>query len=447
MLYLQRLMILLLVLASACSDDTNTGSGDGDDLANDTSPDNGTDDGTGASDLTGGDDPGGNSGAEGNNPGGSTEVACTRDEETLDSLDQVSALAGFSPTDLLDAIGSEHRVPMRWLQQDSQPAIDASRDMLALTLTPDGTAATASACDDDPEYPEDLRAQQPPELQLPVTLTLQSDDGRLDASLPAVLLANDSESARLDVGIDLAMDPNALGELGELVTDAFSDDLQTHFEIAFEEGDTRGVVMGPFSPHSDRPCLFSAYAVWPAESCSPPPGEEAERARAQLGRSYDLVWDDNSTTSAEVEITVRDEVPCDIATNEELSQPNADIRITSEDGRVSLSLPAHLDSAPAAEGGEADAVADAVARLFLTREELGQLDAEADADAAVVELWLSDQPVPDEPPIQGRLEVLLLDRSGFDTALPRGNPGGAPWCFDARNRPQSLMAATLSAGP
>ncbi len=393
-----------------------------------------------------GDLAGGNSGAEG------AIAPCEQAREDLGSLDEVSEVLEFSANDLLDAIGRTHTVLMRWERQDSQPRLEPGDDELTLALEPSSESAAAYHCD-DPDYPEELLADQPPHMEVPVTLALQTAGGQLDEQFETLLVAKDLGLATVAVEVE----PEEVnGSLGALVTDFYTGTRrQIRVEVTFTRDGPVGVIMGPHSPHASDPCLFNLYARWPhdvqcweQEWVAAPEAAPTMSAYAQeLSRTYALEWADGVSTSATVEITPREASIC--RTGAIGLSARADIAISTDDGRLEATLSGWLGGGPSAYDGEPDEM-DAYGLMALTNEELADhFDYDGDADAGILELYLHfSTAAVDEPPFAGSFQVSLLDRTGFENVLPPMNEFFSPRCFDAAGRwfPPLLLEGDLSAG-
>lgn len=409
-----------------------------------------TDDETTPEDLAGG-----NSGAEG------VPVRCAETQTPL-ALDAADVTLGFSADDLL-ALTRTRDVSMRWDVRDSGPKIMPSADTLSVVVEPSSDMAAAFVCD-DPEYPDEHRP--PPRLEVPIALTLQTEDRMLDERFETVLVATEATRATIET---IAVEPeDFMGSLGHAVA-AFYDDGQRNLlfeQLTFTADGLAGWILGPFSPHASDPCRETVYATWPADAmCWPGEHEEQtdeEEMQTHLERAnqtLELIWDGGETTEATLEVDLADGPTCRLG---EYVKHRVQIRITTSDGRVDLTLPGSLHGGPGF-GGEGSELAPARGAFFHLEVSaafaldadglLEHLDyAEAAVSAAIVSLYVStDLGTSDVPvPLQGEIRAIAIDRTGFDTPLPAGELPGVGGldnerCFDsATDRLLPLLRGRLT---
>jgi len=392
---------------------------------------------------------GGNSGSEG------SRLPCEPTATAL-ALESVSDLVGASGADLIALANKQAEIALRWPARDSGPTFDTSARVLGLKVEPGRGPVLQLVCE-DPSYQGTDRPK--PRLELPVVITLRTADGALDARLETVLSAESSERAQI---APVRLDPEAVGgTAGSAVAEFYADGSPTLlFEAGFTVNGAYGWVAGPFSPHVARPCAYTAYAYWPADStCWPElegvPSDDDALMQPQLARvntSFDLEWQDGRSTKARFEVELSEGTTC--AATDQASHP-VKLRIVTSDGRVDLTLPAILS------GGEAWSVAWPAALADVEPFGLGlagsiALDAGALKDqlgyeqpnvsAAIVSVYLSSPSTNDSPLLMGGLRVVPIDRTGFDSPLPTVQlPGGdSEGCFSSARSRGPVMRGELT---
>jgi hypothetical protein len=392
---------------------------------------------------------GGNSGSEG------SRLPCDPTATAL-PLEAVSDLVGASGADLIALANQQAEIALRWPARDSGPMFDTSARVLGLKVEPGSGPVLQLVCEDSSYRGTD---RPKPRLELPVFITLRTADGALDARIEAVLSAESRERAQI---ASVQLNPEAVGgTVGSAVAEFYAGGSPTLlFEASFTANGAYGWVAGPFSPHVARPCAYTAYAYWPADSkCWPelegaPSDDDAlmQPHLARVNTSFDLEWQDGRSTKARLEVELSEGTTC--AGPDQASHP-VKVRIVTSDGRVELTLPAilsggesRIDPWPAALSAVDPFGLDLAGSIALDAEALkDQLGYEQpNVSAAIVSVYLSSPSSNDSPLLMGGLRVAPIDRTGFDSSLPTVQlPGGdSEGCFSSARGRGAVLRGELT---
>lgn len=424
---------------------------------------------------------GGNSGAEG------SRLPCPPTEVPLESLDAVHDALGFSAADVL-MLTRTREVSLRWDVRDSGPELMPQGDTLSILVEPSSDTATAVVCD-DPHYRYPDRPE--PYLEVPVTISLQTEDGLLDERIETTLVAAEPTHAAVHT---IAIEPeDFVGSVGQAVGDFYVDGQRNlMFDLTFTEDGPVGWMFGPFSPHASKPCRETIYATWPADAVCWPGQQEEATDEAELrthlqhaNQTLKLVWEDGAFGDATLDVELADGPTCRWSTLR-AGALRADVyvshrvrmRLRTSDERVDLTLQGSLIGGPTLvlDGGEfGDVLArvregvyerpdvrvdDEVFQLELSAavaldaegmlEHLGVADASVGAAIVSIHLTTDDGTSASPVPLQGEIRAIAIDRTGFATPLPAGELPGVGGldnerCFDAENvRRAPLLRGNLA---
>lgn len=392
---------------------------------------------------------GGSSGTEG------SVAPCEEVQTPLASLDTRSEHVGASAADLLALANREPEVPLDWPALDSGPKFEHSSSVIEIEVTATDEPAIEVRCD-DPNVPKKRRPK--PRIELPVVLTLKTDDGVLDARIDAVLAGESHDRARImEPG---RLKPEALGgRLGRAIaayyTDGYRDVL---LALQFGPSGTTGWIGGPFSPSRTNPCAFTAYASWPANAECPFEYEPSKKSMTpyleRLNREFDLTWNSGEATKVTLDVALADGATCSY--DDGVTHP-VSARIVTADGRVDLTVRGELLGVPFGVAPWPEHLADYEpftlnlnASIALNAADLSaKLKYEAPGvSAAIVNFWVSSPVGPFSSLLDGGLRVTPIGREGFDTPLPEVQlPGGdSERCFSSGAK-GPVLKATFKVGP
>jgi hypothetical protein len=413
--------------------------------------------------------PGGNSGTEG------SLLPCPPTDVPLESLDAVHDALGFSAADVL-VLTRTREVSLRWDVRDSGPELVPQSDTLSILVEPSSDTATAVVCD-DPNYADADRPE--PYLEVPITISLKTDDGLIDERIETTLVAAEPTHAAVHT---IAIEPeDFVGSVGQAVGVFYVDGQRNlMFDLTFTEDGPVGWMFGPFSPHASTPCRETIYATWPADAvCWPGQQEEATdeaELRTHLQRAnqtLELVWEDGAVIDATLDVELAEGPTCrtDLYVSHLVR-----MRLRTSDERVDLTLQGSLIGGPALvyQGDDSNAklrpqrsspeyrpgVDDEAFHLELSAavalDAEGMLEhldlADASVGAAIVSIHLTtdDGTSAGTVPLQGEIRAIAIDRTGFATPLPAGELPGVGGldnerCFDAENvRRPPLLRGNLA---
>jgi len=332
---------------------------------------------------------GGNSGSEGD------ECPC-RDYRQAVDIDEIPEGFDFSAAEIFEFIGRSHTLPIRWKTQDLI-GLEAVDSTLTITVEPGSGQTVAISCSD----PDNIYATTP-YMEIPVILSLRTDDGLLDERLDGRLIANPpggsvwfgscSDCDSFETKVDkcgysgncgdctshFLVDANKLtGTLGAKLVDSFASESDVcspvRFGIRFIEQGPTGEISGPASPLTSD-CCSSTYAVWPADAeCLY--NERAKRSNPSetdvyieaVSGIYQTYWFNKKSytdtsepyfaieTDFQLEISLHDETTCHdessmIEPTDEwakqhiayISSNRADVRLGTSDNRINITAPAWL---------------------------------------------------------------------------------------------------------
>jgi hypothetical protein len=393
---------------------------------------------------------GGTSGSEG------SVLPCQQTATTQATLDTVADMVGLSGADLLALANREPQIALRWPARDSGPMFDTSATRMWLNVTARGDAIEYHC--DDPQYSAKYRPK--PHLELPVVLTLHTDNGVLDARFETVLSAEARDTAKIET---LERAPEAVGgTLGQAVAQFYrAGSRNLLFELNFGPSGAYGWIGGPFSPHANAPCAYTEYAIWPPvdSTCNAAYGgmplEDSGAMRPHLQRinqAFDLTWQDGALTRVTLAAKLAEGQTCNMAG--QVSHA-VDLHVTTADGRVNASLPATLSGGPVSIDPWPDHLRN-IEPFSLDLTASVALDAAALAagfgfsqpgvSAAIVSLYLSSPVGINSPVLGGGLRVVAIDRKGFADPLPTVTlPGGdSEGCFSATGGQTPALSAEIA---
>jgi len=305
---------------------------------------------------------------------------CTVVVEQLEHLDQPSAL-GFSAIELLARVAGESVSPLVWLPPEPSPGYtlaygpESGRSHLRLRVAP---------AEGQVRYRHELLSQDAPEgtecadgvLEVPVSVSIQSDTQALDETFAARLEASAVYRARLSHRFA----PGSLSG-GFTFTELSSLDPEHAFsagafslEVVLWEGGSQGSfsteVQSRYTPKASAaaragsapPADSASLALWPsAEACGVPASSHLPSGAKVLGFSVsdvlealategtrELTWSSGDATALELDFGSPASELCQEVVADSLTFDTT-VRVHTSNGRVSAEVPVQINASN--EGG------------------------------------------------------------------------------------------------
>lgn len=387
---------------------------------------------------------------------------CSAVVERLEHLDQPSAL-GFSAVELLARVAGESASPLVWLRPEANIEYtlaygpESGRSSVQLRVLP----AVGEV-----RYRHELMSDDAPEgtecadgvLEVPVTVSIQSDTQALDETFSTHLEASSVYRARfshtfapgtLSGGFSFtevsSLDPERAFSAGPLSLqvvvweDGSQGSLSTEIQSRYTPNASAAAREASPVPTADSPSL----ALWPsAEACSVPTSSRLPSDAKVLGFSvsdvlealaaegtHALTWSTGDSTALELDF---------VTPASELCQTLGDslafdttVRVRTSDGRLSAEVPVQINASN--EGGTLGEVtvqtmdgAPAVATLTSFRRVAGQRVGRKGGRGSSGALEPSDIRVDLDASFRTGLSAGTVTLSGIDTATTGGDPASAP---------------------